>query len=83
MYRGLLVPLRVNFRCFTGTQTSEYCKRTANNFETGFLHIVTKRIGKIHYKVHLSTIFKKRNATFHAAFLLKESVVGHPLKLVI
>ncbi len=31
---------------------------------------------EIHYKVHLSTLFPKRNATFHAAFLLKESVHG-------
>ncbi len=29
---------------------------------------------EIHYKVHLSTLFPKRNATFHAAFLLKKSV---------
>ena len=30
-----------------------------------------------HYKVHLSTFFPKRNATFHAAFLLKLSVHVH------
>ena len=29
---------------------------------------------KINYKVHLSTLFPKRNATFHAVFLLKKSV---------
>ncbi len=29
---------------------------------------------EIHYKVDLSTLFPKRNATFHAAFLLKKSV---------
>ncbi len=29
-----------------------------------------------HYKVHLSTLFPKRNATFHVAFLLKKSVVS-------
>ncbi len=29
---------------------------------------------KIHCKVHLPTLFSKRNATFYAAFLLKESV---------
>ena len=29
---------------------------------------------EIHYKVHLSTLFPKRNATSHAAFLLKKSV---------
>ncbi len=29
---------------------------------------------EIHHKVHLSTLFPKRNATFHAAFLLKKSV---------
>ncbi len=30
----------------------------------------------IHYKGHLSTFFPKRNATFHAAFLLKLSVTA-------
>ena len=29
---------------------------------------------EIRYKVHLSTLFPKGNATFHAAFLLKNSV---------
>ena len=32
------------------------------------------RQNEIHDKVHLSTFFPKRNVTFHAAFLLKESV---------
>ncbi len=36
----------------------------------GHVHFV-----KWFYKVHLSTIFPKRNATFHAAFLLKKSVL--------
>ncbi len=39
----------MNFRSFTGTQTSEYCKRIVNNFETSFLHIITKSIGKMNY----------------------------------
>ncbi len=30
---------------------------------------------QIHYKVHLSTLFPERNATIHAAFLLKKSVL--------
>ncbi len=69
----------MNFRCFTGTQTFEYCKRTVNNFETGFFTYCYQDHWQngIHYRFHLSTFFPKRNATFHAAFLLKESVVPY------
>ena len=31
-------------------------------------------MGQAHYKVHLSTLFPQRNATFHSAFLLRLSV---------
>ncbi len=33
------------------------------------------RQNEIHYKVHLSTLFPKRHATFHGAFLLRLSVL--------
>ncbi len=69
-----------NFCYFTCTQTSEYCERTVNNFGIGFFACCHQQLrqNEMHYKVHLSTLFPKRNATFHGAFLLRLSVVRRP-----
>ena len=40
-----------------------------------FFHENLKQVAKIHYKIHLSTLFRKRNTTFHGAFLLRMSVL--------
>ncbi len=47
-------------------------------FEQVFTHCYQEHWkNDIHYKVHLSTLFPKRNTTFYAAFLLKMSVLYH------
>ncbi len=47
-----------------------------NNFGVGFFAYCHQehRQNEIHYKIHLSTLFRKRNTTFHGAFLLRLSV---------
>ncbi len=50
----------------------ENCEQFLNRF---FTHCYQEHWqNEIHYKLHLSTLFPKRNATFHGAFLLKKSV---------
>ena len=73
--------LRCEFSLFYRYSNSEYCKRTVNNFETCFFaHCYQEHWqNEIHYKINLSsTLFPKRNVTFHAAFLLKKSVYQCP-----
>ncbi len=67
----------MNFRCFTGTQTSEYLQKNREHFWNRFFaHCYQEHWqNEIYYKVDLSTLFPKRNTTFQAAFLLKESVL--------
>ncbi len=54
--------------------------RTVNNFGIGFFACCYQRHrqNEMHYKFHLSTLFPKRNATFHGAFLLSESKSHFP-----
>ncbi len=49
-----------------------------NNFGMGFFAYCCQEHwrNEIHYKVHLSTLFPKRNTTFHSVFLSRLSVQG-------
>ncbi len=74
---NFLTFLRGEFTLFYRySKTSEYCKRTVNNFATDFFaHCYQEHWqNEIHYIVHLSTLLPKRNETFHAVFLLKKCV---------
>ncbi len=59
------------------SQKTEYWEKTVSNFDMGFFaHCYQEHWqNEIHYKVHLSILFPKRNSTFHRAFLSRLSVL--------
>ncbi len=72
-----ITPLRYSSRVSRNPNLFEYVSFWAHDKTAQIplqsmqmMHFVWLRV----YKVYLSTVFPKRNATFHAAFLLKKSV---------
>ena len=71
----------MNFRNFTCTQASEYCKRTVNNFRTGFLCIVSKRIGKLKCTTKFTYLHSSKKETQLSKVHFFGDWVYNPIKL--